>query len=122
MHSPRILPVLLLGSVLAACGGSDDDDAPAVTTMACGDFVGKTIAGATVTAATIVPAAASVPEYCSVAATLPTKLKFELRMPTTGWNGKLVYGGADSVNGSAGGFDGFMPVPNVKITSATQIQ
>ncbi|KPU99433.1 hypothetical protein APR50_10985 [Variovorax paradoxus] len=113
MHSPRILPVLLLGSVLAACGGSDDDDAPAVTTMACGDFVGKTIAGATVTAATIVPAAASVPEYCSVAATLPTKLKFELRMPTTGWNGKLVYGGADSVNGSAGGFDGFMPVPNV---------
>jgi len=81
--------------------------------MACSDFVGKTIAGAAVTAATVVPAAASVPEYCRVQATLPTKLKFELRLPTTGWNGKLVYGGADEFNGSAGGFNGFMPVPNV---------
>jgi len=112
MHVKGTFLVVLIGGLLTACGDSGDDS-PSVTTMACGDFAGQTIAGAAVTAADVVPAAAGVPEYCRVQATLPTKLKFELRMPTTGWNGKLVYGASDTPSGSAGGFDGYLPVPNV---------
>lgn len=102
-------------ALLAACGGSDD---PAPVTMACADFSGKTIAGAAVTSASVVAATATAPEYCRVQATLATKLNFELRLPSSGWNGKLLYGGSNEFTGSSGGFNGSIPVVNVAALSA----
>lgn len=101
---------LTFAALLAACGG-DDDNPPAPVTMACADFSGKTIAGAAVTGASVVAATAAAPEYCRVQATIPSKLRFELRLPTTGWNGKLLYGGG-------GGFNGSIPPANAAALSA----
>jgi len=101
---------LIFAALLAACGGSDDDDSGPVT-MACVDFSGKTIAGAAVASASVVAATAAAPEYCRVQATIPSKLRFELRLPTTGWNGKLLYGGG-------GGFNGSIPPANAAALSA----
>ena len=114
MKSVKTSVALAVVAALAACGGSDDSGPVA---LACTDFGGKTITGAAVSGEIVVAATATAPEYCRVQATLPTKLKFELRMPSSGWNGKLMYGGADSVTGSSGGFNGAIPKVNVAALS-----
>ena len=55
-----------------------------------------------ITSATVVAAAAPVPEYCRVRGMLEKTIEFEVALPTTGWNGKLFFAGG-------GGFNGAMP-------------
>lgn len=106
--------LLIVGSLtviggLAGCGGGDDDkgsstppptqNPPVATPQAnCTEFVGKTIDGATITKAELVPAADGVPERCTVLAHMPQDLQFEVNMPTS-WNKRTVFLGG-------GGFDG----------------
>jgi Tannase and feruloyl esterase len=105
---------------LVGCGGGGNSGTPAPVTKSCADLNGMAIAaasiglpttGATVTDATVVPAAgtggAAIGEYCKVLgeispvdATAP-KIKFQIDLPAT-WNGKaMMFGG--------GGFDGSIP-------------
>jgi feruloyl esterase len=57
-----------------------------------------------VQSAQVVAATGAQPEYCVVQAGLNgSTLRFEARMPTSGWNGKIAFLGG-------GGFDGTMPV------------
>ena len=88
---------------LAACGGSDDNAANRSPTaaQACATLSGRTIGGATLTAAAI-PASGAVPTYCRVNGTLAPSLNFEIRLPDA-WNGKLHYGGGGGYNGSIPG-------------------
>lgn len=109
-------PLLALSAMalaaLTACGGSDDDDddnPPAGSTVtaeqACATLSGKTIAGASVTAAAAVAASGPQPVYCRVNATIAPQLNLELRLPQQ-WNGKLYYGGGGGYNGAIPGLQG----------------
>lgn len=90
--------------LLAAC--SADDDASSTTPdytkvtaqQACDALGGKTIAGATLTAATVA-ASGPAPAYCKVSGLIAPSLNFEMRLPQS-WNGKLYYGGGGGYNGS----------------------
>jgi hypothetical protein len=88
---------------LSACGGSDDDagDRSPTAAQACATLAGRTIGGATLTAAAI-PASGVVPTYCKVNGTLAPSLNFEIRLPDA-WNGKLHYGGGGGYNGAIPG-------------------
>jgi Tannase and feruloyl esterase len=86
---------------LSACSGDDDDDGPAPppnAEQACSILSGKTIGGATLTAAAV-PASGAVPTYCKVNGTLAPMLNFEIRLPDA-WNGKLHYAGGGGYNGA----------------------
>jgi feruloyl esterase len=120
----RLVPPALLCIALAACGGGGSS--PPVDTaaapMTCqqmstatvpADAIGLPTSGASVTAATVVPAsgtgAAAVGEYCLVTGKISPvdksapDIDFKVAMPTS-WNSKVVMFGG-------GGFDG--SVPNV---------
>ncbi len=87
---------------LASCGGDDPPQAPVASInamQACAALVGKTLAGATVTAAATVAASTTTPLYCKVSATIEPQLHLELRLPEQ-WNGKLYYEGGGGYNGS----------------------
>lgn len=110
MEAARSLPSKLGAAVVAAslmslsaCGGSDDDTANRSPTaaQACATLSGKTIGGATLTAAAIA-ASGAVPTYCRVNGTLAPSLNFEIRLPDA-WNGKLHYGGGGGYNGAIPG-------------------
>jgi pimeloyl-ACP methyl ester carboxylesterase len=74
--------------------------APPVTAQqACTNLQGKTVGGATVVSAAVVPASDGVPVYCKVNARIDPKLNFELRLPDA-WNSKLQYFGGGGYNGS----------------------
>ena len=92
--------------VIAGCGGNDNiqanvptKDAQVTAEQACSALSGKTIAGATVTAATAVGANGPAPIYCKVSANIAPQLNLELRLPQQ-WNGKLYYGGGGGYNGA----------------------
>lgn len=91
--------------LLAACGGSGDDDSDSGVTaqQACDALAGRTVAGATL-AAVAVAASGPVPTYCRVNGTIPPSLNFEMRLPQ-GWNGKLYYGGGGGYNGAIPGLN-----------------
>ena len=97
--------ITIAATLAAVTGcGNDDDDTPVVPTVAetCGTLSGKAVGdgAATITSASVAAAAAPQPEYCIVQAKLnDSALRFELRLPTSGWNGKLAFIGG-------GGFDG----------------
>ena len=87
-------------AMLAACGGSNDNTPPqqqVTAQQACDALNGKTIAGATLTAAAVA-ASGAVPTYCKVSGNIAPSLNFEMRLPQT-WNGKLHYGGGGGYNG-----------------------
>lgn len=95
-------------AALSACGGNDDSDlapapAPVATQIsaeqACASLQGKSVGGATVTAAAMVQATATLPSHCKVTALIAPKLNMELRLPRE-WNGKLLYGGGGGYNGA----------------------
>lgn len=106
-----IVGVAVLG--LAGCGDDDDDgggQAAAVNPQqACDALAGQSVGGAAISAATLVAATATTPEHCRVAGRLPTKLNFEIRLPSN-WNGKLHFGGG-------GGFNGAIPGPDANALS-----
>lgn len=93
----RVLPILL-AALVAGCGGSDEPGTIGAE-QACAALAGKTLAGAAVSAAAMVPASGVVPTHCKVNATIAPALHFELRIPQA-WNGKLHYGGGGGFNGS----------------------
>jgi feruloyl esterase len=98
----RALMLAATTSSLAACGGSGDS---ASLADACAGLVGKTLGGGTaiVTDAKVVAAEGSAPEYCVVQTKFTdSQLRFEARLPTSGWNSKLAFLGG-------GGFDGTIP-------------
>ncbi|MDP9897003.1 feruloyl esterase [Variovorax boronicumulans] len=71
----------------------------------CPTLKGQTLAAGAVAIddAKVVAASAPQPEYCVVTASFKgSTLRFEARLPTSGWNGKLAFIGG-------GGFDGQMP-------------
>ena len=86
--------------MLAACGDSNDNtpsQQQITAQQACDALNGKTIAGATLTAAAVA-ASGAVPTYCKVSGNIAPSLNFEMRLPQT-WNGKLHYGGGGGYNG-----------------------
>lgn len=96
-------------ALLAACGGGDDDpvvpDAAAALRERCGAYANRTLAngGASVTAASVVAAAGSAPEYCVLQVKMAdSALRMEARLPISGWNTKIAFLGG-------GGFDGNIP-------------
>lgn len=68
-------------------------------TESCADLAGRTIATAQIVSAAVVPATATLPEYCNVRGLIAPKLNFELRLPRK-WNTKLHYGGGGGYNGA----------------------
>ena len=119
MHFPRSASLIALLAA-ARCGGGGHHGFSAATpttpaavattpapTLAekCAGFAGRALSGgATVEAAQVAAATGAQPEYCVVHAKLDgSTLRFEARMPTSGWNGKIAFLGG-------GGFDGAMPV------------
>src|SRR6059058_2143513 len=119
MHNPparrpgtRILApagAAALTLALAACGGggggtdnlpsaaalNQGGEPPAVAMQnKCRTLADKSLAhgAARVTAATVVAAAGSAPEYCVVQVKFnDSALRFEARLPTSGWNRKLAF-------------------------------
>ncbi|MFN9471658.1 tannase/feruloyl esterase family alpha/beta hydrolase [Acidovorax sp.] len=97
-----LLPAAALAT-LAGCGG--DGDPPMQLAEKCPTLQGKMLGGGSVVIddARLAAAAPPQPEYCVVTARFKdSALRFEARLPTTGWNGKLAFLGG-------GGFDGAMP-------------
>ena len=118
---PNYLLAAAAVTALAACGGSDESAKPpaqspaaATAQQACVALEGKTVGGATVTAAAMVAATATVPTYCKISALISPKLNMELRLPAS-WNGKLHYGGG-------GGYNGSIPALNTAALSAGYAQ
>ena len=107
----RLLVVALTaGTALLGCGGDDDSSATTTTAISaatCTGLAGQVLANntATVLDAAVVPATATLPEYCVVHAKFnDSTLKFEAQLPTSGWNAKLTWLGG-------GGFDGSFSQP-----------
>lgn len=109
-------------ALLAACAHGDavrEPDAAqaqaASPAQRCAALVDGVLgAGAAqVTDATLVPASAPQPEHCLMHVRLAdSSLRLEARLPTAGWNRKLVFLGG-------GGFDGMFTAPNQPYLSAS---
>src|SRR5258705_471956 len=72
------------------------------SSMASSAPTGVAIAATPTPSATVVAAAGTAPEHCLVVGHVDTETKFELRLPTTTWNGKFYHAGG-------GGFVGSIP-------------
>src|SRR5439155_6355027 len=68
----------------------------------CAALTSVAIADTTITSATIVAALGTAPEHCLVVGHVDTEINFQLRLPTTTWNGKFYHAGG-------GGFVGTIP-------------
>jgi feruloyl esterase len=68
----------------------------------CGALTSLAVQDTTITSATLVNAMATAPAHCLVAGHVDAAIKFELRLPTTTWNGKFYHAGG-------GGFVGSIP-------------
>jgi hypothetical protein len=85
-----LLPIFVIGEVLA--GPAED----------CTALLGSAKSG-TINEAYVVPATGTLPEYCRVIGTLEPAINYELRLPTTTWNGKFLQSGC-------GGGCGYIPI------------
>ncbi len=65
----------------------------------CASLAGRSLGGATISTATVVPASATLEGHCKVTGLIAPKLNFELRLPRD-WNHKLHYGGGGGYNGA----------------------
>jgi feruloyl esterase len=63
--------------------------------MACESLLAST-QGGQINTAQVVPAGGGLPEYCQVKGTLEPAVNYELRLPTTTWNGKFLHVGGGS--------------------------
>jgi hypothetical protein len=120
----RVLVAAAVATMASGCGGgsgggvlpllpsapppaSPSADAPPAMSLAekCPTLKGQAFGAGTVTVddAKVVAAVAAQPAYCVVTASFKDSgLRFEARLPTSGWNGKLAFIGG-------GGFDGQLP-------------
>jgi feruloyl esterase len=80
--------IFTIGGALAAAGNN------------CETLLKHRINEGRIDAASIVPAGNGLPEYCKVTGTLKPAVGFELRLPTTGWNNKLLHVGGGGMCGS----------------------
>jgi len=90
-------------------------DAAAVRASDCAGLKGQTLGWneATITDAAVVPTTDKQPEHCRVMVKMnDSTLRFESRLPTSGWNGKLVFLGG-------GGFRGALFEPDRPFFSAS---
>jgi len=101
-------------TIHAMAHDDDDDGGGGHPRMNCAALTGKTIGGASITAAAAVPATATLAAYCKVSGLIEPKLNFELRLPV-GWNRKLHYGGG-------GGYNGAIPAVNAPALNAGYAQ
>ncbi|MDB6001763.1 MAG: esterase [Rhizobacter sp.] len=113
---------LIAASLLAACGGNDDDGLPQLTpatgaTLAsCTDLAGKvSVANTRITAASVVPAGTRkvagtpIAEHCLVTGKMFERtstvdgqayaIGFEIRLPTN-WSGRFLYQGNGGLDGA----------------------
>ncbi len=93
-----LLAVLSLASAAALAHDDDDSDRHGKR-RDCAALTGSSLGGATITAATLVPASATLAAHCRVNGLIAPKLNFELRLPSR-WNHKLHYGGGGGYNGA----------------------
>jgi feruloyl esterase len=98
----RLLFVAALGTLAA-------HPAAALTPAECSALTSLSVPSTTITAAAVVPAGGSVPAYCRVQGRVDTEINFELRLPTTGWNGKFMHAGG-------GGFVGYIPTDDASLS------
>jgi pimeloyl-ACP methyl ester carboxylesterase len=116
-----------LSLALVACGGGGSSSAdsadissrgernPVALQNKCRTLVGKSLDGkaASVTDAKVVEATGTSPEYCVAQVKFAAStLRFEVRLPTSGWNEKLAFLGG-------GGFDGNISHPAQPYHSAS---
>jgi feruloyl esterase len=83
------------------CTAAYASAAHALTPAQCAALTRLSIPATTITEAAVVPAAASLPEYCRVKGNVDVTINFELRLPAS-WNGKFYHQGG-------GGFVGSIP-------------
>jgi feruloyl esterase len=76
--------------------------AHALTAAQCAALVGPAVPNTTITSKAVIPAGGGLPEYCRVQGHVDAEINFELRLPTTTWNGKFYHAGG-------GGFVGSIP-------------
>lgn len=108
-----LLAVLSLASAAALAHDDDDSDRHGKR-RDCAALTGSSLGGATITAATLVPASATLAAHCRVSGLIAPKLNFELRLPSH-WNRKLHYGGG-------GGYNGSIPLVNAPALNAGYAQ
>ena len=116
-HAMRALvfaTTLLAAAAVGARDDDDDDDDDRQPIRVCERLAGKSIGGASIGTAEVVPATATLAEYCKVRGLIEPKLNFELRLPTR-WNKKLHYGGG-------GGYNGAIPSLNAPALNAGYAQ
>src|SRR5437868_4515669 len=99
-QSARLVAAGFGALLLSACGGDDGTPPPQAVSaqQACSALLGRTIAGATLSTATVA-ASGAVPGYCKVTGTIAPALNFEIDLPEA-WNGKLYYAGGGGYNGA----------------------
>lgn len=90
----------------AGAAAQTKGDAPAARPVECealaaADFSGVEDAPAKILSATVVAAVGATPSYCEVTGYAWRNVQFRVRLPMTGWNGKLVVFGT---GGQAGSF------------------
>jgi feruloyl esterase len=83
------------------CTAAYASAAHALTPAQCAALTALSIPATTITDAAVVPATASLPEYCRVKGNVDVTINFELRLPAS-WNGKFYHQGG-------GGFVGSIP-------------
>lgn len=124
----RLLAPISFSLALVACGGGDSVATPQRQALAarggpspvalqnkCRTLVDKKLGkgAAHVTAATVVAAVGQAPEYCVVQVKFDgSALRFEAKLPTSGWNRKLAFLGG-------GGFDGNIAQPTLPYYSSS---
>jgi len=99
--------VLALAGAFSGSGKPGSTDAAAISPQtidaaSCSGLTGLSLADTTIDAAVLVPAAGALPEHCLVRGHVEAEINFEVKLPTTAWNGKLYFAGG-------GGFNGFIP-------------
>ena len=82
-----------LSGLLLAPGLQADNDA-------CSALATAVVPGASITSAAAIAASENLPAHCRVQGTIPQAIRFELRLPFAGWNGKFYMAGCGGFCGS----------------------
>ncbi len=75
----------------------------ALTAAQCTALTSLSVPATTITSASVVPAAGTLPEHCRVRGRVDAEINFELGLPTTTWNGKFYHQGGGGFVGSIQG-------------------